>query len=195
MLVFPGDEIGYSEEYLCGEGCYDADGIIKASAVGELVVDGESRIMTVNSRNKPVVLETGDVVFGKINDLRSNMAIVNVIAKEGIETRSISTRRVGTLFISQVTDGFVKDLSEFFRVGDMIKARVIKVKPSLQLSTSGEGLGVVKSFCKRCKGTMRVVGSRLQCFRCRTFENRGNISKDYCKPVGLEVKDEDNRKE
>ncbi len=186
MMVFPGDEIGYSEEYLCGKGCYEKDGRIKASVFGEVSIDNNNKLLEVKPlKGEPVILHPGDIVFGRISDVRSNMAIVEIIAKEGEEKKSISALKNATLFVSQISDSYVKDISDAFRIGDVIKAKVLQVKPSLQLTMKGDNLGVVKAFCRRCKSTMRVVGSRLQCFRCKTFESRIKISEDYCKPIGI----------
>jgi len=188
MIVFPGDEIGYSEEYLCGRGCYESDGRIKASVFGELIIDDKNKLMEVKPlKGEPVILNQGDIVFGRINDLRNSMAIVEIIAKEGAENRSLSTLKNATLFVSQISDSYVKDIGEAFRIGDVIKAKVLQVKPSLQLTMKGDDLGVVKTFCRKCKSSMRVVGHRLQCFKCKTFENRIKISKDYCKPIGIKM--------
>jgi exosome complex component CSL4 len=188
MIVFPGDEVGYSEEYLCGKGCYESDGKIKASVFGELTLDNENKLVEVKPLNgEPTILKPGDIVFGRISDLRSNMAIVEVVAKEGKEKKSLSTMKNATLFVSQISSSYVKDTSEAFRIGDVIKAKVLQVKPSLQLTVKDEDLGVVKAFCRKCKSPMRVVGSRLQCFRCRIFDNRIKLSKDYCKPIGIKV--------
>jgi exosome complex component CSL4 len=190
MMVFPGDEVGYSEEYLCGDGCYEKDGRIKASVFGELHIDNDSKLVEVKPlKGEPVILHPGDIVFGRISDVRSNMAIVEVIAKKGEEKRSISTLKNATLFVSQISDAYVKDISEAFRIGDVIEAKVMQVRPSLQLTVKDEDLGVVKAFCRKCKNPMRIVGSRLQCFKCKTFEKRIKLSKDYCKPIGIKVRE------
>ena len=113
------------------------------------------------------------------------MAIVEVLNLVGREERAISTNCNATLFVSQISDSYVKSISDFYKIGDIIKAKVMQATPSLQISTNEKDLGVIKSFCRKCKNPLRVVGSRLYCLKCKTFENRA-ISSDYAKPVGLE---------
>jgi Predicted RNA-binding protein (consists of S1 domain and a Zn-ribbon domain) len=190
-IVFPGDEIGCSEEYLNEEGCYEMDGTIYASTVGEVRVDKKNKMVGVTPKTDvPVVLKNGDMVVGRISDIRNSMAIVEVVALVGRERRAISTNKIATLFVSQISDSYVKSISDFYRIEDIIKARVKQAKPSLQISTNEKNLGVIKSFCRKCKSPLRVVGSRLYCLKCKTFENRA-ISSDYSKPIGIKENEKD----
>ena len=88
--VLPGEEVAIAEEYMSGEGTYEQDGKIYASAVGELDIDPREKLAKVVLDNPPVVLSEGDVILGEVTDTKPAMAIVNIIAQEGRD-RAVSS--------------------------------------------------------------------------------------------------------
>ncbi|MGE4274744.1 MAG: exosome complex RNA-binding protein Csl4, partial [Candidatus Methanomethylophilaceae archaeon] len=137
--VLPGEEVAVEEEYLASEGTYNEDGIIYASQVGDLELNLEEMTAGVRSPNPPNVLRNGDVVFGIIADTRSTMATVDVVAKDGSE-RGVGGETYGTIHVSKISPGYTEDVTKELRKGDIIRARVTQIKPSLQLTTKEEHL-------------------------------------------------------
>jgi exosome complex component CSL4 len=81
--------------------------------------------------------------------------------------------------VSRVDTGFVKVLSEKFKIGDIVKARVDEIYPfGLELSTADPSLGVVKAFCAKCRQPLHLFGAMLKCLSCGATERR-KISSDY----------------
>jgi len=175
--VLPGEEVAVEEEYIPAEGTYNEDGIIYASQVGELELNLEEMTASVRSPNPPNVLRIGDVVFATVADTRSTMATVDVVAKDGNE-RTVGGETYGTIHVSKISSGYTEDVTKEMRKGDIIRARVTQIKPSLQLTTKEEHLGVVKARCWKCRDEMVRRGKLLYCEKCDRKVTR-KISDDY----------------
>ncbi len=171
-LKSPGDELAMAEEFSAGEGTFEDDGVIRASVVGRAEVDQKSRAIVVRSINYPPVLEIGDEVIGVIAGLKSSMAMVDVIRAVREREREVANREEGTIHISKISDGFVSDVKKCFKQRDVIKARVIQVKPSLQLTTAGDDLGVIQAYCSKCREKLARSGRNLKCPSCLNIEER-----------------------
>ncbi|MCJ2512244.1 MAG: RNA-binding protein, partial [Candidatus Thermoplasmatota archaeon] len=72
-LVFPGDELAVSEEYIAGEGTLDERGKIYASTVGIVELDSKERVLRVKAFNPPVMLKNGDDVIAVVSGTRESM--------------------------------------------------------------------------------------------------------------------------
>jgi exosome complex component CSL4 len=171
-IVLPGDQLSTSEELLPGDGTFEEEGIIRASRMGEYIVDQNSRRATVKPLTSvPVLLKKGDIVFAEVNSVRSSMVIAEVKHVVG-KQRPISGDVNGTLHISEISSGYVKDPSDVISLGDVFKARVIQVTPSVQLTTKGKDLGVIKAFCQRCRTPLDQKDGGLECPQCNHKEKR-----------------------
>lgn len=175
--VFPGDEVAIEEEYLASEGTFAKDGKVYAAQIGRLVLDDEECVAKVISPNPPNVLVPGDVVYAKVGDIRSTMATADVLVKEGT-ARPIGSETYGTIHVSKIADKYCDDPGKELRKGDIVRATVTSVKPSLQLSTKGEHFGVIKSLCGRCKTPLIRKGGALYCEKCERTVPR-KLADDY----------------
>lgn len=176
--VFPGDEIAVEEEYAASDGTFASDGKIYASQIGELVLDDDECIARVISPNPPNVLKTGDIVYAIVADIRKTMATADVVAKDGTE-RQVGGETYATIHVSKISPGYTEDVSKELRKGDFIRARVLDVKPSLQLTTRDPHLGVIRSLCGRCKGEFVKKGdNKLYCEECKHTMPR-KLADDY----------------
>ncbi|MCQ5376132.1 MAG: exosome complex RNA-binding protein Csl4 [Methanomassiliicoccales archaeon] len=175
--VLPGDEVAVVEEFIPGEGTYEIDGKIFSAYCGDLELDYEEKIAKVSARNPPVTLKVGDVVYAEVTDVRNSMAICEVIAVEGKE-RDISGDTSATIHISKVSSGYTQDVGKELRPSDIIRAKVIQVKPSLQLSTVGHHFGVILALCKKCRAPLKKRNRTLYCERCERTDVR-KLADDY----------------
>jgi len=177
-IVMPGDKLSTSEELLPGEGTFEEDGIIMAARTGEYVVDEKYRKAKVKPLTSvPVVLKKGDIVIVEVGMVKSSMIIVNVIHVIG-KNRSVSGDRKGTIHVKEIADGYVKDAASEFRAGDFVRAKVIQVKPSIQLATKDRDLGAIKALCVKCRHSLIKKGDMLECEHCGNRERR-RIALDY----------------
>jgi len=176
--VFPGDEVAVEEEYLASDGTFSNDGKIYAAQIGTLVLDDEEMTASVISPNPPNVLKEGDIVFAIVADIRSTMATADVVASEGT-LREIGNETYATIHVSKISPGYTDDVSRELRKGDVIRAAVMSTKPSLQLTTKDEHLGVIKSLCGTCKTELTRKGkTQLYCTNCeRSFPRK--LADDY----------------
>lgn len=170
-VVYPGERVAVAEEYIPGEGTYEANGEIYATQIGELLLDDRERVAWVRSFNPPLELRVGDVVLATVENLKPSMVIVQVQALEGKE-RAVTGSTEGTIHISKISEEYVEDVKREMRVGDLVRARVIQASPSLQLATNEQPLGVVHGFCTRCRWPMVKKGRQLYCDHCDRTEPR-----------------------
>lgn len=175
--VLPGDEVAIAEEYMSGEGTYEADGKIFASAIGELDLDPKEKLAKVVLDNPPVVLTEGDVVLAEVTDTKPAMAICSIISQEGND-RAVSSETLSSVHVSKLSSSYVEDAGDVMRPGDIIRGTVIQADPSVQLSTAGPHFGVVWALCARCRNPLEKKGRALYCERCDRTENR-KLADDY----------------
>jgi len=175
--VLPGDEVAIAEEYMSGEGTYEADGKIYASAIGELDLDPKEKLAKIVLDNPPVVLTEGDVVVAEVTDTKPAMAICNVLAQEGND-RTVSSETLASVHVSKIASSYVEDAGDLMRPGDLIRATVIQADPSVQLSTAGPHFGVIRALCGRCRTPLEKKSKGLYCERCDRTEQR-KLADDY----------------
>lgn len=157
----PGDLLGKTADGLeAGQGCYERDGRIFASACG--AVSEESGRLEVTSaalsRLRASVLEVGDVVSArvlKITDLQAFVGIFGVVRREFLEG-SLADQAQNSVEFGEDVAGVVRrenvrekdidrvKMADSFRPGDIIRARVVSLGTSRQyfLSTAETDLGV-----------------------------------------------------
>ena len=169
--VLPGDEVAVAEEFMPAEGTYEQDGKILSSLAGDLELDQEEKVAKVFPKNPLVTLKNGDSVFCRITDVRASMAICEILGAEG-KDRDITGDTSGTIHISKLSSEYVQDVGREFRPGDLIRAKVIQTKPSVQLSTQEPHFGVLRALCRKCRCNMTKHGKSLKCEPCERVENR-----------------------
>lgn len=183
-FVVPGDFLATAEEFVPGNGAYEENGKIYAANTGVVLVDARTKHISVFSRAAGVpTLKRGDIIIGRIEEVRDQNATVIIGRLRGREDRALPPPNVGSIHISQTDAGYVKDLSREFRVGDIVRAKVINAnREPVQLSTVGEDLGVIVAFCSRCRSPLTRQGKKLVCDSCGNVEFR-KIANDYRKGV------------
>jgi exosome complex component CSL4 len=175
-FVMPGDRIGYSEEFVCGEGVYEESGEIFAAVAGFLEI--KDRTVNVKTINRIPEIKKGDVVIGRVFDVRNSLALIEIARKKG-ENRPLTKSEVGSLHISNIQESYLDNISKALKYLDIVKARVIDEK-LMRLSTKEVEMGVVKSICSICKHEMVREGDILKCPECGNVERR-KLSRDYGK--------------
>jgi len=176
-IVVPGDFLGTSEEFTLGTGVYDERGNIYASLTGGVSISDKRVIEVIPKVETPPTPEEGDVVIGRIEDIRDTLAVVSIACVKGKEKREVAASTQGIIHISNIKNGYVTEVQHEFSYLDVVKAKVIDTK-ALRLSTEGKDLGVIKAICARCKGDLKRKGNVLTCERCKRVEAR-KISEDY----------------
>jgi len=171
-----GDFLGTIEEFVPGKGTYAEDGKIYASIMGRVVTDRENHVVRVDGK-MPSELKLNQIVFGDVLSVSKN--VVTVIVKRIKGFKGEIDIKTG-IYVSNIADEYVETPESMFGIGDIVKAKVIKIQPGMiDISTKGD-LGVVKAFCKRCRHQLEKSGekNKLVCSNCERKENR-KVSTDY----------------
>jgi exosome complex component CSL4 len=176
----PGEDIAASEEFSVGEGTHEKDGRIFSSVAGFVALDAREMVARVVPINPPGSIAVGDFVLGEVTEVRGTMVNVGQLTADGDGRKAVGGDS-GTLHISKVADGRTEDLRELFRIGDIVRAKVVQVKPSLQLATAGPDLGVVKAYCTRCRAALEPDAGNLKCGACERVERR-KMARGYSIP-------------
>lgn len=178
-FVTPGDLVGVSEEYIAGDGTYVDRGDIYSLLVGIADINEEKNLVQVIPYKDIPIPGNGDIVIGRVTDLKEYIALVDVLRVKGKEDREIAKTCQGAIHISNIKEEYVYGLEHEFGYQDIIKAKVIDSE-SMRLSTSDDDLGVVKAACSKCRFALERKNHALTCPNCGNIEIR-KISSDYGK--------------
>lgn len=180
-FVLPGDLLGVSEEFIPGYGAYEEGGKVYSSLAGIAHLDFEGKRAYVDPlTDVPPFPKEGDTVICQVTGMRDKIAMVEIIALKKNPERSMAVSPMARIYISQTSKRYVKDLSREFRVGDLVRAKVVNGEKSpIELSTVEDGLGVIKGYCSRCNHALEKKSkSALKCPHCENVESR-KIASDY----------------
>ena len=170
-IKLPGDVLVATEEYMPGEGTYEHGGMILASRIGTLVLDDREKIASIVFSKEPVLPLVGDIALGTVLDAGGKMVQIEIRSLER-NGRGMPASNRGALHITKMSEDFIDNPRKFFRLGDIVRARIIQLEPSIQLSTAGEELGIVRAFCGKCRLPLERKGSQLHCAECERNEPR-----------------------
>jgi exosome complex component CSL4 len=176
-----GDYLGTTEEYIQGEGTYAEDGKIYSSIMGEKSLDKENHRILVKGKHMPEI-KPGQVVFGEVQGMRKNIVTIIVSKIEGFK-QPIEVKT--SLYVSNVANKYVENVESLFGIGDIVKARVLKVENELIDLETKDSLGVVKAFCKSCRSPLSKKGElEMECPSCGRKDTRKTAS-DYANVLKL----------
>lgn len=177
-VVTPGEEIGKTEEYLSGDNTYVDDGGIYAELTGTVTPEGR-KISVEPVVSTPPVPRLNDIVVGRIFSTRNSLALIRLKYLEGNERREMPNQEVAALHISNLEDGYVENLSDAVREGDVVRGRVTDPTPgNIDLTTVDDDLGVISARCERDNTRLQKKDSKLECPVCGRTEKR-KISTEY----------------
>lgn len=129
-VVIPGEKIGEGEGIVAGQGTYRKEGNIYSSKVG--FVKEEGRVINVMPLSGPYTPEEGDKIIGRIKFVDVSGWQVDL----GIPYTAY-------LPIGKAVEEYVElpesDLSDYYEVGDLVVADVIKVSKFMRIALSLEG--------------------------------------------------------
>jgi exosome complex component CSL4 len=185
-MVYPGDEVGEAEEFLAGPGTYVEDHKILAAQVGELIFDEKEFMVSVKPEKPMNDIKDGDIVIATVDDLKSSMVTLDV---QRIEHRDqiVTGETHAAIHVAKCSQDYVRELEDVYRITDVVRARVIQAKPSIQLDTRDDDLGVIKARCHVCRQPLVLKDRRLWCEEDERYEDR-KVSTRYGAdhPSGIE---------
>ncbi|VVB66499.1 Exosome complex component Csl4 [Candidatus Gugararchaeum adminiculabundum] len=145
-IVLPGELLGTEEEYLVGSGTFaDKHGVIYATLQGMLHIAADKTLSVTPKKTTPQLLTVGMTVVGMVELISDPIALVRIGPMHEGHLRHVSNMNYCVLHVSQIKKGYLKQIREVLRIGDVIKAKVSKVTPEeTYLSTADPGFGVLK---------------------------------------------------
>jgi exosome complex component CSL4 len=146
--VMIGDYMGTIEEFMPGRGTFEEDGKIYAAKIGKKHVDPSKHIAEVHGKELARI-HVGQTVFAQVAMIKNSNIIVEIGRIKGVNN-PVSQRAM--IYVSNIDDKYVKEPSELFAIGDIVKAKVLKMGDDLiDLTTKEPDLGVVKAFSKETR--------------------------------------------
>ena len=170
-LVVPGELLGTAEEFVPGHGTYEDHGKIYAALLGRPRLDPQERAVRVDALNPVPKVGDDDVVYVRVDEVKSAMAICTVVAAAD-SRRGVPGAPEGTIHISKAKDGYTESLGDEFQSGDLVIAKVLQSVPTIKLTTASPELGVLAARCSVCHGLLSVGPKELLCPRCGNRERR-----------------------
>ena len=100
--------------------------------------------------------------------------------QEHPDKKVVCGSKSSVLPVFSVMNSYVKFMSDYFKIGDIVRARVEKISNTgIELETkSNPSLGVIMAYCVSCRHSLKLVETELKCSNCGSNERR-KFSADY----------------
>ncbi|CAD6567753.1 MAG: exosome 3'-_5 exonuclease subunit ski4 (Csl4) [Tremellales sp. Tagirdzhanova-0007] len=168
---------------ICGLGCYEYRGRILASVVGRAKRDG-TIVHVVGREEAGIVPDIGAVVLGRISRLTPQQAHLVISAVDRRPVPESNEEFLGVIRIADIrlTERDKVKMSECFRLGDIVKAKVLSLGDarSYYLSTSANELGVVYATSEAGNALLPMSYQEMEDSRTGKIERR-----KVAKPEGI----------
>jgi len=177
QFVVPGQKLGVIEEFIPNSGTFVENGVIRSKNVGYMLMDFANKKVSVYPAARNLnVPRVGSIIVGNTTGVQSSLAIIRI---KKVGSKIISGYFTGVIHISDVSFRYTDSMFESFKLGDLVRAKVISDKNhTYHLSTKGEKLGVVLAYCSQCGNVLSLKGRGLRCEACGNVERR-KIASDY----------------
>ena len=168
-IYVPGDIITTEEEYAPGKNTFEDKGYIKASGFGKATFDEMEKEVNLESK-KLEPLTKGDIVYARVSLVKDSVVVLNIIKAEKNKIIINTKGQIPAKFVAQA---YIRNVKEFYKVGDYVKAKVMLANNLVvDLATNEVGLGVIIAYCTQCKSKMNYSNDKLTCFNCGHTEGR-----------------------
>ncbi|MBI4210644.1 MAG: exosome complex RNA-binding protein Csl4 [Candidatus Diapherotrites archaeon] len=163
-IVYPGSFIGYEEEFMAGKHAFENDGAVYSEVIGVPEVDEANHEAGIRKSTREVrILERGCTVTGIVTLVKQNAVLVELKSAEKDGVKRVVHDRNGSLAVFNIANGYVRSTDEMFRIGDIIRARIIQVAPyGIELETKDAEFGVIKAFGIRSRKPLHLIDGALR---------------------------------
>ena len=180
--IIPGEAFSTEEEFLAGKNTFIENGLIKAKTLGVANLDNDTKEASIEGKCVEAIDE-GDIVFGVVTNVKESTVMIEMRKAEG--DKKVTTRNA-QIPVRNIANEFVVKTRDFFRIGDIVRAKVAKMSDyGIDLETKGKGLGVVNAYCCNCRHELTPGQGKLRCLSCGSVEGRKWFeNEDDYKPRG-----------
>ena len=178
-IVLPGEFLSTEEEFMPGKNAFESDGNLYSGSLGSVESDSKTKEISVKPSVPISKVKPGSIVYGRVSLVKDNSVSIDLCPDPESEERQIVCPTSAMLPVRSVSRDYVENMRACFRVGDLVRARVMKLIPNgIDVETNQPDLGVIKAFCTRCRKPMQIFGRNLRCLSCGNSETR-KISNKY----------------
>ncbi len=162
--TFPGDEIASIEEYEAGYNTFDDGDMVRASTVGEKILDKTTRIARIKHPKMLSIPQVGDTVIGTVAAVMSSMIAVSIdYINEKPTTSKVecicSTRNIRRKNIALVTD--------------IVTLKILNhLNGTIHATIDEPHLGVLFTKCRKCGGKVVPMRDAIKCTECSWIDER-----------------------
>ncbi len=164
ITILPGEKIASIEEYEAGANTFDDGDMVRATAIGQKVIDKETRTVSVTHKVAPCIPKKDDVVIGTVAAVMSSMIAVSIDYINGVPTTSkvecvCPTRNIRRKIIALE--------------GDIVTLRILgSLNGTIHSSMSGPEFGVIFTKCRKCVGSVVPLRDVIKCTECSWIDER-----------------------
>ena len=160
----PGEKIALIEEYLSGENTYEENNAIRATAVGDIQLDTNERLASINPQKQISVPKVGDIVIGVVEANLPSMIAISIKFVNGKNVNSDLECICVTRHIRKKNIALAKDV---------VKAEIIShINGTIHASIDSPELGVLFTKCRKCFGTVVKMRDAVKCKDCGWIDDR-----------------------
>ena len=168
----PGEKIALIEEYLPGDNTYEENNAIRATAVGDIQLDTNERLASINPQKQISVPKVGDIVIGVVEANLPSMIAIMIKFVNGKKANSNLECVCVTRHIRKKNIALAKDV---------VKVEIIShINGTIHASIDSQELGVLFTKCRKCFGTVVKMRDAVKCKDCGWIDDR-KLSLDFGK--------------
>ncbi len=194
--VTPGDILAIIEEYDAGEGTYVdlENGVVRAAVAGIVYYDDKAKIVYVKPKKDPLVPRAGSSVIGVVTQVKHDVIILDLVGEVDLHPvprfkGEFSGRFSGAINVANIADEYVKDIFDYYKLGDIVLARVLNNSNPYHLTTVPPQYGVIYATCSKCGGLLHPINNRsMKCTRCGRIEKRKVSALASSKILSIKIK-------
>jgi exosome complex component CSL4 len=177
-VVFPGDKLAISEEFLPGRHVYDDKGVIRALAAGEVLKDPAAMEISVKPVVEPEIIKVDDWVTGQVEGAQANSANVHIYFLNGKPTYKDFSGMLSLRGLSGGGRGQRRTTP--VKPGDVVRCRVYSLLNGIiHLTIEEPDMGVVAALCGNCgRPLLKGTSTRAKCDECGNVEER-KLARDF----------------
>ena len=162
--TFPGDKIASIEEYEAGQNTFDDGDMVRASTVGEKILDKTTRIASIKHPRLLSIPRIGDTVIGSVVAVMSSMIAVSIDYINGKPTTSkvecvCSTRNIRKKNIALANDIVTLKIKNH-------------LNGTIHATIDESHLGVLFTKCRKCGGKVVPMRDAIKCTECSWIDER-----------------------
>ncbi|HID72328.1 TPA: hypothetical protein EYP38_00165, partial [Candidatus Micrarchaeota archaeon] len=172
-LVLPGEHLASCEEFEPGENTFTDKDETYSSTYGMVEVNDGS--VAVHNKGKTIRQPAvDDKVYCVVTRADPNKARLGCMLESETEGKDRGPEIDAVLPVTNISRAHVETIRDAIKVGDIVKARIYKIKEGgeIEVSILGKDFGVIKAFCGKCRSAMSLNGNIFICNSCGWKERR-----------------------